>query len=307
MIRYFVRRVLSIIPTLIIITITVFLFLHMIPGDPARLLAGQDATETDVKLIQAELGLDKPLYQQYYSYMSKLIRGDLGTSMKTRKPVIEEIEVRFMPTLVLTVLSMFWAALLGLVIGVISAANQNKWQDHFGMFIAVSGISLPHFWVGLMLMQIFSVRLGWLPTMGNGSWKNFILPSITLGGAVAAEIARFTRSALIEVLKEDYIRTARSKGLGRTIIICKHAMRNALIPIITIIGLRFGFLLGGSIVLETVFAWPGLGKLLIDSVGFRDYPVIQAEILLFSLEFVVINLVVDFLYACLNPEIKYHT
>lgn len=307
LLEYLVRRVVSIFPTLIIISIAVFLFLHMIPGDPARQLAGPDATEADVRLIREELGLDKPIYRQYISYISDLLKGNLGISMKTRKPVVDEIGARFMPTLTLTVWSMLWAVFLGLLIGVISAAKQNKWQDHIGMFVAVSGISLPHFWVGIMLIQFFSVRLGWLPTMGYGSWKHFVLPSITLGGAVAAEIARFTRSSIIEVLKEDYIRTARAKGFSRRMVILRHAMRNALIPIITIIGLRFGFLLGGSIVMETVFAWPGLGKLLIDSVEFRDFPVIQAEILLFSLEFVVINLVIDILYTCLNPEIKYRS
>jgi glutathione transport system permease protein len=200
---------------------------------------------------------------------------------------------------------MVWATLFGLIIGVSSAVRRGRWQDHGGMLVAVSGISLPSFWLGLLLIDWFSVRLGWFPTSGYGTLAHFVLPSITLGVGVAAVMARFTRSSFIEIAREDYIRTARAKGAFERLVVWKHVLRNALIPIITMVGLQFGFLLGGSIVVETVFAWPGLGRLLVDSVSFRDYPVIQAEILLFSLEFILINLIVDVLYALVNPEIRY--
>ncbi|MCT4619907.1 MAG: glutathione ABC transporter permease GsiC [Marinisporobacter sp.] len=305
MLKYFIRRIISVIPILIVISIFVFLFVHLIPGDPARLVAGEDATSEDVAIIRSELGLDQPLHKQYFTFMGNLFKGDLGKSLKTRKPVTEEIGSRFMPTFTLTLFSMAWAVVFGLIIGVVSATNRNKWPDYLGMIVAVSGISLPSFWLGLMLIQLFSVKLGWFPTGGYGTFAHYILPSMTLGAAVAAVLARFTRSSFLEIMKEDYIRTARAKGLMEKIVVWKHAMRNALIPVITMIGLRFGFLLGGSIVVETVFSWPGLGRLLIDSVNFRDYPVIQSEILLFSLQFIIINLVVDLLYALMNPEIQY--
>jgi glutathione transport system permease protein len=209
-----------------------------------------------------------------------------------------------MPTLWLTVVAMVWATILGVVIGVISGVRRGQWQDQTGMVLAVSGISFPAFWLGLLLIDLFSVRLHWLPTGGDETWRSYILPGFTLGVAVAAVMARFTRSAFVEVASEDYVRTARMKGLPERRVVWTHTLRNALIPVITMTGLQFGFLLGGSIVIETVFAWPGLGRLLVDSVNYRDYPVIQAEILLFSFEFVLINLGVDVLYAIVNPEIR---
>jgi glutathione transport system permease protein len=277
----------------------------MIPGDPARLVAGEDATLEDVELVRKELGLDKPMHEQYITYMTNLFQGDLGTSLKTKRPVTEEIGERFMPTFWLTVWSMVWAVVVGLIIGVVSATKRNKWQDYVGMFGAVSGLSLPSFWLGLMLIQLFAVTLGWFPTGGMESWKSYILPSFTLGTGVAAVVARFTRSSLMDVLKEDYIRTGRSKGLNEHSVIWGHGLRNAMIPVVTMTGLQFGFLLGGSVVIESVFSWPGLGKLLIDSVAYRDYPVIQAEMLIFAFEFILINLIVDLLYGVLNPQIRY--
>lgn len=305
MFRYIVKRLLGMIPTLLIVSIFIFMFVHMIPGDPARLVAGPDASYEDVELVRKELGLDKPMVTQYFSYIGNLLQGDLGTSMKTKRPVYDEVAARFMPTFWLTVWSMVWAIVFGLLIGVISATKRNKWQDYTGMFGAVSGISLPSFWLGLMLIQLFSVQLGWFPTGGIDSWKSYVLPSMTLGAGVAAVIARFTRSSLMDILREDYIRTGRAKGLKENIVVWKHALKNAMIPVVTMTGLQFGFLLGGSIVVETVFSWPGLGRLLIDSVSFRDYPVIQAEMLLFALEFILINLLVDILYGVMNPQIRY--
>lgn len=295
------------IPILIIVSILVFLFTHLIPGDPARLVAGKDATSDEVNQIRAQLGLDKPIWDQYVTYMTHLFQGDLGTSLKTGLPVSEMFVDRFMPSIYLTLLSMGWALVLGLVIGTLSAVFKNKWPDYVGMVTAVSGISLPGFWLGLLLIQIFSVQLGWFPTGGAEGWKSYVLPSITLGAGIMSMLARFTRSSLLETLKADFIRTSRAKGLAEIVVIPKHALRNSLIPVVTIAGLQFGFLLGGSVVVETVFSFPGMGRLLIDSISFRDYPVIQAELLLFSLEFILVNLIVDILYSSLNPKIRYVT
>lgn len=302
---YFLKRLLGLIPTLLIVMVLVFLFVHMLPGDPARLAAGPEADETVVNLVRKDLGLDKPLPQQFVNFFTNMVQGDFGTSIRTKRPVSEEIASRFMPTFWLTVTSMVWAVVFGMSIGIISAVWRNKWPDRLGMTLAVSGISFPSFALGMLLMQVFSVNLGWLPTVGADSWKHYILPSITLGAAVAAVMARFTRASFVEVLQEDFIRTARAKGLKERVVVIKHGLRNAMIPVVTMMGLQFGFLLGGSIVVEKVFNWPGLGRLLVDSVEARDYPVIQAEVLLFSLEFILINLVVDMLYAAINPTIKY--
>ncbi|AWK88366.1 glutathione ABC transporter permease GsiC [Azospirillum thermophilum] len=305
MFKYLIRRVAGIVPVLLVISLFVFGFVHLLPGDPARLVAGPDATAQDIALIRQDLGLDRPLHVQYLRFVSNAVQGEFGLSLKTKRPVIEEIGERFMPTLWLTVVSMVWATLAGLVIGVASAVRRGRWPDYMGMVVAVSGIAFPSFWLGLLLIDLFSVQLGWLPTGGYGTWQHFIMPSLTLGVGVAAVMARFTRSAFIDIAREDYVRTARAKGVPARLVVWKHTLRNALIPIITMVGLQFGFLLGGSIVVETVFAWPGLGRLLVDSVSYRDYTVIQAEILLFSLEFILINLLVDVLYALVNPEIRY--
>ncbi len=303
--NYFLKRLLGLIPTLLIVAVIVFLFVHLLPGDPARIIAGPEADASVIELVREELGLNRPLWSQFLHYMGNILQGDFGTSMVSKRPVTEEITSRFMPTLLLTLASMAWATLFGLVIGIVAAVWRNRWPDTLSMIIAVSGISFPAFALGMLLMQVFSVELGWLPTVGADSWQHYILPSLALGAAVAAVMARFTRASFVEVLQEDYIRTARAKGLSETMVILRHGLRNAMIPVLTMMGLQFGFLLGGSIVIEKVFNWPGLGRLLVDSVEMRDYPVIQAEVLLFSLEFIVINLVVDLLYAAINPTIRY--
>ena len=305
MLTYIVKRLLGMIPTLLLVAVVVFLFVHMLPGDPARLAAGQDADQATVELVRKELGLDLPLPQQFVRYFSHMLQGDLGTSLRTKRPVSTEIADRFMPTLWLTLASMVWSVIFGMVIGIVSAVWRNRWPDRLGMTLAVSGISFPAFALGMMLMQIFSVNLGWLPTVGASTWQHYILPSITLGAAVAAVMARFTRASFVEVIQEDFVRTARAKGLSERRVVIKHALRNALIPVVTMMGLQFGFLLGGSIVVETVFNWPGLGRLLVDAVTQRDYPVIQGLVLLFSLEFILINLIVDVLYGVINPSIRY--
>ena len=305
MLNYIVRRLLGLLPTLLIVAVLIFLFLHMLPGDPARLAAGPDADTETVELVRRDLGLDLPLHRQFVRYFSNAFRGDFGMSIRTKRPVATEIGERFAPTFWLTVAAMSWSVLIGLSLGMVSAVWRNQWPDRIGMTLAVSGISFPSFALGMALMQVFAVQLGWLPTVGADSWKHYILPSLTLGAGVAAVMARFTRSAFIDILKEDYIRTARAKGVAEPVVVVKHAFRNALIPIVTMMGLQFGFLLGGSIVVEVVFNWPGMGRLLIDAVDMRDYPVIQALVLLFSLEFILINLAVDVLYAVINPTIRF--
>ncbi|HBC0287585.1 TPA: glutathione ABC transporter permease GsiC [Salmonella enterica subsp. enterica serovar Napoli] len=305
MLNYVLKRLLGLIPTLLIVAVLVFLFVHLLPGDPARLIAGPEADAQVIALVRQQLGLDQPLHVQFWHYITHVLQGDFGTSMVSRRPVSEEIASRFLPTLWLTITCMIWAVLFGMAIGIAAAVWRNRWPDRVGMTLAVTGISFPAFALGMLLMQIFSVDLGWLLTVGADSWQHYILPSLTLGAAVASVMARFTRSSFVDVLSEDYMRTARAKGVSETWVVLKHGLRNAMIPVVTMMGLQFGFLLGGSIVVEKVFNWPGLGRLLVDSVDMRDYPVIQAEVLLFSLEFILINLVVDVLYAAINPAIRY--
>lgn len=304
MLKYIIKRIIGVIPTLIIVTTFVFFFVRLIPGDPARLVAGPQATLEDVEVVREELGLNKPIVTQYVDYVTGLFHGDLGMSLRTKRPVATEVSLRYMNTVKLTLGSLAWSVVVGVLLGVWSGKHRSKWQDYTGMTMAISGISMPSFWIGFLLIMVFSVNLKWLPTTGADSWKSFILPSIALGTSIAAIIARFTRSSIIEVMKEDYIRTARAKGLRERTVIWKHAFRNAMISVVTVVGLQFGFLLGGSVVTESVFAFPGLGSLLVESVNYRDYNAIQSLILIFSLQFVVINLVVDILYALLNPEIK---
>ena len=305
MTAYIAKRLLGLLPTLLLVGFLVFLLVHLLPGDPARLAAGQDATPETVELVRKDLGLDQPLPQQFARFVGGVLRWDFGQSLRTKRPVATEISERFMPTFWLTVWSMLWSVIFGMAIGIVSAVWRNRWPDRLGMTLAVSGISFPAFALGMVLMQVFSVQFNWLPTVGDDTWRHYILPSLTLGAAVAAIMARFTRSSFVDILGEDFIRTARAKGLDEQRVVVKHGLRNALIPVVTMMGLQFGFLLGGSIVVEKVFNWPGLGRLLVDAVDMRDYPVIQALVLLFSLEFILINLVVDVLYGLINPTIRY--
>ncbi|RQR90498.1 glutathione ABC transporter permease GsiC [Burkholderia sp. Bp9090] len=305
MLNFLVKRLFGLLPTLAIVAVLVFLFVHLLPGDPARLAAGPEADDATVALVRTDLGLDRPLPAQFANFFVKIAHGDFGTSTRSKRPVSTEIGERFMPTLLLTLVSMVWATAFGMAIGIASAVWRNRWPDRLGMTIAVSGISFPAFALGMLLMEIFSVKLGWLPVVPDGTWKSYVLPSLTLGAAVAAVMARFTRASFVEVLNEDYVRTARAKGVHEPLVVLKHCLRNAMIPVVTMMGLQFGFLLGGSIVVEAVFNWPGLGRLLVDAVTMRDYPVIQAIVLLFSLEFILINLTVDVLYAVINPTIRF--
>ena len=304
MLAYLARRVAGTLPVLVLVSVFVFGFVHALPGDPARLQAGPEASPADIAAIRRDMGLDGPIWSQYLRWAGNTLALRLGQSSKTRQPVAEVIGERFMPTVWLTLVAMAWATVAGVGIGVLSGMRRGRWLDKAGMVLAISGVSFPAFWLGLLLIDLFSVRLGWLPTGGYGTWQHFVMPAFTLGIAVAAVMARFTRSAFVEIMAEDYVRTARMKGVPEPRIAWRHTLRNALIPVITLTGLQFGFLLGGAVVIETVFSWPGLGRLLVDSVSFRDYPVIQAEIMLFSLEFILINLAVDVLYAVANPEIR---
>lgn len=294
------------VPMLIVVSIISFLFVHLTPGDPIRVLYGNEIDAQTYQQLKEKEGLNDPLYQQYGRYVGKIItQGDFGISYRTKSNVSEEILRRFSYTLLLTLASMVWAVVIGLLVGILSAVKRNSLLDRVGMVSAITALSIPEFWFGLMLMQIFSVQLGWFPTSGSGTISHLILPSLTLGLGVAAIIARFTRSSILEVLREDYVRTARAKGQREWVIVLTHVLRSALIPVVTMTGLQFGFLLGGAVVVEQVFAWPGLGSYLIDSILTRDYPVIQALILLFSVQFLVVNLLVDVSYGLLNPQIRY--
>lgn len=306
MLQFTIKRLLTLIPLLLVVSFVVFMFIHFIPGDPARLMAGQDASLEEIEEARKTLGLNEPILVQYSTYLSSLLQLELGESYRSGIPVIDLLSDRIGPTLILTMFSILWALIIGILIGVISAVFRDRLPDRLGMLTAVSGISLPNFWLGLVCIQIFSVQLGWLPTGGvNDGLKSYILPSFALGAGIMAMIARFTRSSLVHTLKQDYIRTGRSKGLSSQRIIYGHALKNSLIPVITVAGLQFGFLLGGSVVVETVFSFPGLGQLLIDSISYRDYPVVQALILFFSLQFILVNLLVDILYSLFNPKIRY--
>lgn len=282
-----------------------FFMLRMLPGDPAQVLAGQMATPQEIQNIRSQLGLDKPIYQQYAIYMGNLMRLDLGRSARTQNPVFEEIWARLPNTMLLAVVAIGLACLFGIPAGIISAVRPYSWIDYTVTIIALFGISMPVFWLGLMLVVVFSVVLKWLPAGGTGGWQYVILPSITLASFVVAFIARMTRATMLETLSQDFTTTARSKGLTEKIVVIKHALRNALIPIITVVGLQFGMLLGGAVLTETVFAWPGIGRLIVDSILARDYAMIQGVILIFGLLYILVNLSVDIIYAFIDPRIRY--
>ena len=302
--RYLGKRLISTIPLLLVISFVVFMFIHMIPGDPARLVAGQDATKEDVAVVREQLGLDEPLFVQYGKYMKGLFTGDLGNSIKNGKTVAETIAPRLKPTIMLTFSSMIWAAIIGIAIGIIAAVFHGRILDYVGMIIAIAGISVPSFWLGLELIQLFSVSLGWLPTSGLETWKSYILPSLTMGAGIMAVLARFSRSSMLETMREDYVRTARAKGLSESLVVMRHAFKNSLIEIVTVAGLQIGGLLSGSVMAETVFSIPGLGRLLVDSIQMRDYKVVQALLLFFATEYILINLIVDVLYGVINPRVR---
>ncbi len=303
---YVIRRLVLVIPTLLGVSIAVFAMVRLIPGDPALAMAGPHATPQYVEQIRRDLRLDDPLHVQYYHFLSALLRGDLGSSTRTRRPVTAELWDKFPNTVELTLASLVIAAALGIPAGIISAARRYSIFDNISMLIALLGVSMPVFWLGLMLMLLFSVHLGWLPSVGRGTLLHLILPALTLGASSMAFVARITRSSMLEVLKQDYVVTARAKGLRERGVVYKHALKNALIPVVTVMGLQLGILLGGAVLTETVFAWPGVGRLMVDSIQARDYPVVQGAVLLLAVSFVLVNLLVDMTYALLDPRIKYN-
>ena len=305
MLGYIIRRILVAIPTVFFIILLVFLSLRLAPGDPAAALAPPDARPEAIEAIRRELGLDYPLHSQFFRFLTGVLRGDLGLSFRTKRPVVLEIMDRYPATLELAGLSLLLATIVGISAGVVAATTHNSLFDNASMVVALFGISAPVFWIGLMLMLVFSVQLGWLPTVGRGTFPHIILPAVTLGAASTAVIARMTRSSMLEIIRQDYIRTARSKGLKEHYVLIRHVLRNALIPVSTVIGLRMGALLGGAILTETVFAWPGLGRLLVMAIFWRDFPLVQGGVLLIAITFVLVNLAVDILYVFLDPRIKY--
>ena len=332
MLAHIIRRILLLFPTLLGVSIIIFLMMHITPGDPAELLLGERATEPALEALREHLGLNEPLHVQYGMFLKRLLKGDLGETIWTRQKVWIEVKQRFPATLELSIAAMIISTLLGVILGIISATKQYSLFDYLSMLGALVGVSMPIFWLGLVLMLIFSLNLGWLPMSGRLSvnidldtitnfyildamltknWPalkdalwHLTLPAFTLGTIPLAIVARMTRSSMLEVLRQDYIKTAKAKGLSPTIVVLKHALRNALIPIVTVIGLMFGILMAGAILTETIFAWPGVGKWLYDAVLQRDYMVIQGGTLFVAAIFVVINLVVDVLYAVINPRIS---
>lgn len=305
MTTYIARRLLTVIPTLLGVLLAVFLMVRLAPGDPAQLLAGEFATPETLADIRQRFGLDQPWHVQLGLYAANVVRGDLGQSVRTRKPVTYELRQYFPNTLRLTLGAMLVALLIGIPAGIIAATRPGTIFDLLAMLGALIGVSMPVFWFGLMAILIFSVQLGWFPVAGTGTLWHLVLPAITLGTGTAAILARMTRSAMLEVLSQDYIRTARAKGLAGRVVVFKHALRNALIPVVTITGLQFGGLLEGAVITETVFAWPGIGQLLVGSILARDYPVVQGAVLLIAIVFILINLIVDLLYGAIDPRIRY--
>jgi ABC-type dipeptide/oligopeptide/nickel transport system permease component len=305
MARFVARRLALLVPLLIGASMLVFVTMRLIPGDPARLALGAEATEDQVELMRRQWGLDQPLPVQYVVWLQHALQGDFGRSTVSRVPASQEIATRLPATLRLTSLSIVIASILGMTTGVLAAVRHNTWIDRASMVVALLGVCTPTFWLGLMLILLFAVKLAWLPSFGEGGLEHLILPSLTLGAAAGAVIARVTRSSLLDVLHADFLRTARAKGLTEHAIIVRHALRNAMIPVLTLLGLEFGGLLAGAIVTETVFAYPGIGQLLVNSVNNRDFSVVQAALLLFAVQFVLINLLVDVLYAIVDPRITY--
>jgi len=323
-----------VIPVLLGMSLIVFFILRLIPGNPAQLILGQRATAESVKTLTTQLGLNQPWYVQYLSYMKGLFTGDIGTSLRTGNPISHEIWPFFIATIELSVAALLIAIIIGMNAGIISAWFQNSWFDYTAMVISLVGISIPIFWLGLMGQWFFSIDLGWLPSTGRenvrdpvtsitnfylvdtliqGDFSQFsvvikhlILPSFALGTVSMAIIARITRSSMLEVMRSDYIRTARAKGMRMFWVVYKHGLKNALIPVLTVIGMQMGILLGGAVLTETIFGWPGIGRYIYEAINFRDYPAIQSGILIVAAFFVLINLVVDLLYAAIDPRIKYH-
>jgi len=305
MLRYLIRRLLLTIPVLLGVATLVFALIHLVPGDPAQSMLGEGASPGEVTALRHSLGLDRPLLTQYASFLGGAVRGDLGTSFRYGTPVTREIAARLYRTVQLAVSAMLVALMVALPLGILAAVFRATIIDYIAMTTALAGISMPNFWLGPLLAILFSVRLGWLPVAGTGTLAHLVLPSVTLGAALAAILARMTRASVLEELRELYVLAARARGLSRTRAVVRHAFRNSLIPIVTIVGLQFGAVLTGTIITETIFAWPGVGRLLIQSISFRDYPLVQGCILFISITYVFVNLVTDLTYGWLDPRIRF--
>ena len=292
------------IPVIFGISLLVFLVLKMTPGDPARVVAGSEADEATVEEIREELGLNRPVLVQYVSYMFNLFRGNMGNSYTNGKPVLQEILSRLPTTFTLAFGSMIVATILAIPLGVLSATKQYSAIDNISTIFALAGVSMPNFWLGLMLILLFSLKLGWLPSGGATSWKSYILPAVTMGVGAMANFMRTTRSSMLDVIRQDYIRTARAKGAGEGRVVFRHALRNAMIPVVTVVGLQMGTLLGGAVVNETVFSLPGIGTLMIEAIKQKNEPVVLGSLITFAFIFSIVNLLVDILYAFIDPRIK---
>jgi ABC-type dipeptide/oligopeptide/nickel transport system permease component len=303
--KYALRRILMTVPVLLGVATLVFSLIHLVPGDPAQAMLGESASASDVADLRARLGLNRPLLVQYGEFLKGLAHGDFGTSFRYNTPVRREISQRLSNTAVLAVAAMAVAVAIALPLGILGAIFRGGAIDQVAMTISLAGISMPNFWLGPLLAILFAIRLGWLPVSGSGSWLNLVLPAATLGAALAAILARMTRASLIDELRELYVLAARARGISNARAVISHALRNSLIPVVTIIGLQFGSVLTGTIITETIFAWPGVGRLLIQAISFRDYPLVQGCILLISVTYVAMNLLVDLMYGWLDPRIRY--
>jgi peptide/nickel transport system permease protein len=311
--NYVIRRVLSTIPVALVVGTVVFFLAHLIPGDPARIMAGPDASQADLERITRNLGLDRPLYIQYVTWLGNVVRGDLGESFFQQQPVLTAVISRMEPTVTLAILATLFSLSLGVPLGIIAAQNRGSVIDRIVMAFAVAGISIPYFWLGLMLVALFAVQLGWLPAVGYASpysgdlsaLRHLVMPVVALGFSASAFTARLTRTSMVQILEEDYVRTARAKGVSGARVLFKHALPNSLIMIVTSIGLTFASLLSGAIITEVIFNIPGIGRLILESIHRRDYPLIQGVILIIAIFNVVVNLVVDLLYGVIDPRISY--
>ena len=304
MLRYLVRRLLLTIPVLLGVATLVFALIHFIPGDPAQAMLGEGAAPEDIAQLRQRLGLDRPIPVQYLSFLKGLLQGDLGVSLRNDQPVTQQILERMPATAELAFASMLIAVLIALPLGIIAAVWRGTWIDFSAMTLSLVGISVPNFWLGPLMAIVFAVELGWLPVGGRGTLAHLALPAVTLGAALSAILARMTRASLLEELREPYVLAARAKGVSRSRAVLHHALRNSLIPIVTILGLQFGVVLTGAVITETIFAWPGIGRLLIQSISFRDYPTVQGCVLLIAVTYVGVNLITDLTYGFLDPRIR---
>ncbi|HEV8472781.1 MAG TPA: nickel ABC transporter permease [Methylomirabilota bacterium] len=313
--RYLTRRLLLLLPVLMGVSIVVFMVLHLSPGDPAEIMLGAQATQEDLTRLRAELGLTEPLYVQYVHWIGHVARGDLGRSLWMKRPVLGEVLTRFKATLLLTGTALLFSTLVGVALGVAAATRPNSLLDRLSAVASLFGASMPSFWLGIVLMVIFALWLGWLPASGmyapygggdiGDLLAHLLLPAATLGAASVTIVARLTRSTMLETLGQDYVRTARAKGVAERGVVLRHGLRNALVPIVTVVGVQVGYLLGGAVFTETVFAWPGVGTLMVQGILARDFPLVQGCVLVVALAFVLVNLAVDLLYAWLDPRIRY--